>query len=88
MSQSLLPVNQQKAISQTVNTALGSILNERELNSCINKMQILELPAGKHFWQPLDSPTGIYIVLTGKVRILDSSDRWQSLWKLVSLLGR
>ncbi len=75
MKQPLLSVNQQIAISQTVGAVLGNILNEQELNSCINKMQILEPPAGNRFWQPQTSPPGIYIVLAGKVRILDSSDR-------------
>ena len=75
MKQPLLPVDQQITISQIMGSVLGNLLSDRELDNCINKMQILELSAGKRFWEPFTSPAGIYIVLAGKVRILDSSDR-------------
>jgi HlyB family type I secretion system ABC transporter len=75
MKQPLLPVNPQITVSQMVGAVLGNILSEQELDGCIKKMQILEPSAGKRFWQPQSSLPGIYIVLAGKVRILDSSDR-------------
>ncbi|WP_019500397.1 peptidase domain-containing ABC transporter [Pseudanabaena sp. PCC 6802] len=65
----------ESTIEQLTRKALGNILPERELHSCCKQIQILEPLPGKHFWQSDSSAAGIYVVLTGKVRILDRSDR-------------
>ncbi|MCM0590696.1 MAG: peptidase domain-containing ABC transporter [Gloeotrichia echinulata DEX184] len=54
---------------------LGETLSERELQSCLVAAEIIEPPVAKQFWQSIDMIPGIYIILTGKVRLLDSSER-------------
>jgi HlyB family type I secretion system ABC transporter len=78
MTQSHLKSNQSQLksnIEQFAGKAFGNILPQNELHSCCKQMQILEPSPGKHFWQSDSSAAGIYIVLSGKVRILGSSDR-------------
>lgn len=53
---------------------LGQTLSERTLSSCFKQVEIIEPAAGKRFWETANAPIGIYIVLAGKARLLDSSD--------------
>lgn len=52
----------------------GQALTEPELSNCFKHIEILEPTAGKPFWQAADASVGIYIILAGKVRLLDSTD--------------
>jgi ATP-binding cassette subfamily B protein len=52
----------------------GDALSELELSNCFNHSEIEKPSAGKRFWQTADAIVGIYIVLVGKIRLLDSSD--------------
>ncbi|BAZ15616.1 cyclic nucleotide-regulated ABC bacteriocin/lantibiotic exporter [Calothrix sp. NIES-4071] len=60
----------QEELSLRITKVLGE-LAPKELQSCVQAAQILELPPLKQFWQLRDGEKGIYIVLTGKVRFLD-----------------
>ncbi|MDH6059108.1 peptidase domain-containing ABC transporter [Chrysosporum bergii ANA360D] len=53
---------------------LGESLSDQEIERCLIGVEIVEPPAAKQFWQAATAPNGIYIVLGGKVRILDSSN--------------
>jgi HlyB family type I secretion system ABC transporter len=53
---------------------LGEIFSEKELQSCLTAMEIFEPTITKQFWESTQANPGIYIVLTGKVRLSDSSD--------------
>jgi ATP-binding cassette subfamily B protein len=55
-------------------TTLGQPLSEQELSNCIKLLEIQKPSAGKLFWQSADATCGIYIVLAGKVRLLDRTD--------------
>lgn len=46
-----------------------------EFSSFANLLEIQEFAPGKAFWQTTDATPGIYLVLAGKVRLLDSCDR-------------
>jgi HlyB family type I secretion system ABC transporter len=61
-------------LSQYLAQTLGVALNEADLSICYQQMCILELPAGKRFWQSTQGQFGLYIVLSGKARLLDSAD--------------
>lgn len=52
---------------------LGQI-TEQELSNCLQQIEITEPSAGKAFWQSTDAAPGIYIILAGKVRLLDRTD--------------
>ncbi len=61
-------------LGQHLAQTLGQALTEPELSNCFKHIEILEPTAGKPFWQAADAPSGIYIILAGKVRLLDSTD--------------
>jgi len=64
----------QQQLSQQLAQSLGQALSEPELTSCCKQIEILEPAPGKRFWQAVDARAGIYIILAGKVRLLDRSD--------------
>ena len=53
---------------------MGQPLLEQELSNCFQQIEILEPNAGKLFWQASDATVGIYVILAGKVRLLNSTD--------------
>jgi ATP-binding cassette subfamily B protein len=61
-------------LGQQLTQTLGQALSEPELSNCSKHIEILEPTAGKRFWQTADATGGIYIILAGKVRLLDSTD--------------
>ena len=61
-------------LGQQLAQTLGQALSEPELSNCFKHIEILEPTAGKRFWQTADATVGIYIILAGKVRLLDSTD--------------
>ncbi|MCX7592682.1 MAG: peptidase domain-containing ABC transporter [Fischerella sp.] len=64
----------QQQLGQRLTEILGEKLADRELQSCIKATEILKPPIGKLFWQATSGKSGIYLVLAGKVRLLDSSN--------------
>jgi len=71
----------QQQLSQQLAQSLGQTLSEPELANCCKQTEILEPTPGKRFWQAVDAGAGIYIILAGKVRLLDCTDN------LVTSLG-
>ena len=61
-------------LGQQLTTTLGQPLCEQELSNCIKLLEIQKPSAGKLFWQTADATVGIYIILAGKVRLLDRAD--------------
>ncbi len=55
---------------QLTNT-LGHTLSEAELSSCLKQIEFVEPKVGQ-FWQATEAEAGIYIVIAGKVRLLNS----------------
>jgi len=62
------------SIGVKIISILGETLSERDLHNCLATVEIMEPPVAKQFWQAVDAAAGIYIVLAGKVRLLDTSD--------------
>ncbi len=57
-----------------LNQLLGQLVSEKEIATCLKKIDILTPTAGKRFWDSSNSNAGIYLVLKGKVRLLDNQE--------------
>ncbi|MEH1968583.1 peptidase domain-containing ABC transporter [Nostoc sp.] len=68
------PVLSEQHLGERLLYALGAKLSEKELQNFLAEMEIVEPPLAKQFWQSAQTNPGIYIILTGKVRLLDSSE--------------
>lgn len=68
-------------LSQQIATAFDQVVSQQELAGCIAQAEILEPPPTKQFWQTTDNIAGVFIVLRGKVRLLDSGEN------LITTLG-
>lgn len=64
----------QVQLGEQIARILGETLEDREQQSCLNTVEIVEPPVAKQFWQAAEAKAGIYIVLSGKVRLLDSAE--------------
>ncbi len=69
----------QQQLYQQLTTALGET-SQQELAEWFTQAQIVEPAPTKQFWLSGDSP-GIYLILSGKVRLLDSAEN------LITTLG-
>ncbi|MBD2342899.1 peptidase domain-containing ABC transporter [Anabaena subtropica] len=52
----------------------GEQLSEADLENCLTMVEIVEPPTAKQFWQSTSVISGSYIVLAGKVRLLDGAE--------------
>jgi HlyB family type I secretion system ABC transporter len=64
-----------KHLIRLLTQVLGQELPERELEYFLKKAQFFEPVVGKKFWQTADDTVGIYIVLSGKIRLVDEEDQ-------------
>jgi ATP-binding cassette, subfamily B, bacterial HlyB/CyaB len=64
----------QQQLSQHLTVTFGESLSERDLQICLKAVEIVEPQVAKQFWQTTEAKPGIYIILAGKVRLLDSSN--------------
>jgi HlyB family type I secretion system ABC transporter len=74
-------------ISERLLSTLGAKLSEKELQNFLAEMEIVEPPVAKQFWQSAQTNPGIYIILTGKVRLLDSSENLITTFGAWSVFG-
>ncbi|TRV43694.1 MAG: ATP-binding cassette domain-containing protein [Microcystis panniformis Mp_MB_F_20051200_S9] len=64
----------------TLNHIFGETLSESHFQQCLSQIQDITPKVGK-FWQSSTSKAGIYIIIAGKVRLLDTDD------ELIATLG-
>ena len=64
----------QVELGEYITKALGEALSEKELQKCLQAIEIIEPGVATLFWQTTVADPGIFIVLGGKVRLLDSAD--------------
>ncbi|MCM0589457.1 MAG: peptidase domain-containing ABC transporter [Gloeotrichia echinulata DEX184] len=64
---------QAQQLAQQLTQTLGESLSEKELETCVKAVEIVEPAVAKQFWEATAAAAGIYIILVGKVRLLDSS---------------
>ena len=57
---------------QLLTKILGDTLSEQEFNHSLQQIKYLEPKVGK-FWQVAHSQAGVYVILAGKVRLIDSA---------------
>ncbi len=62
-------------LGQQICQTLGQQLPKQELESCLDRAKILQPNIGKALWQATEAKAGIYIILTGKARLIDRGDR-------------
>ncbi|BAU13079.1 cyclic nucleotide-regulated ABC bacteriocin/lantibiotic exporter [Leptolyngbya sp. NIES-3755] len=67
---------------QLLSDALGCELSGSEFADCCADIQWLQPAAGKRFWEATQGEVGLFLVLSGKVRLLDRQD------ELLTTLGR
>jgi subfamily B ATP-binding cassette protein HlyB/CyaB len=63
----------EQQLAQQLTQTLGESLSDREIDRCLREVEIIEPPVAKQFWQATAAPSGIYMILTGKVRLLDGA---------------
>jgi HlyB family type I secretion system ABC transporter len=64
-----------KHLTRLFTQVLGQELPEKELEYCLRQAQFFEPVVGKKFWQTTDDTVGVYMVLDGKVRLVDEDDQ-------------
>ncbi|MGB3638679.1 MAG: peptidase domain-containing ABC transporter [Rivularia sp. (in: cyanobacteria)] len=64
----------QEQLCDKIIATLGESLVEQDIQSCLKKIEIIEPKVAKLFWLTPEAKPGIFIVLAGKVRLLDDSD--------------
>ncbi|MCG8363298.1 MAG: peptidase domain-containing ABC transporter [Pseudanabaenales cyanobacterium] len=64
----------QHLLDQQLAHTLGQPLSDQELSHCLNQIEILEPTIGKSFWRSSEASPGLYIILAGKVRLIDPVD--------------
>ncbi|MEY3400810.1 MAG: hypothetical protein RLZZ86_413 [Cyanobacteriota bacterium] len=70
----MLSTFSQEQLATSIKQVLGDSLSNQAVADCIKALEIIEPPVAKQFWQGTTAKPGIYIVLTGKVRLLDNSN--------------
>ncbi|MDM3859592.1 MAG: peptidase domain-containing ABC transporter [Aphanizomenon gracile PMC644.10] len=70
----MLSAFSQEQLATYIKQVLGDGLSDQVVTDCIQALEIIEPPVAKQFWQATTANPGIYIVLSGKVRLLDSSN--------------
>ncbi len=58
---------------QQISDVLGHTFSESEFANCLQKIKTIKPKVGK-FWQTAGAEAGVYIVVSGKVRLIGSSD--------------
>jgi ATP-binding cassette subfamily B protein len=61
-------------LDEKLTTILGETLADKLLQKCLLALEISQPAAAKQLWQATGAKPGIYIILSGKVRLLDNSD--------------
>lgn len=81
----MLSKSSQEQLGQTLAAILNQKLSDRELQDI--PIEIVEPSVAKLFWKSTDVKAGIYLVLSGKVRLLDSSNNLISTLETGSSFG-
>ncbi|MEL6458524.1 MAG: peptidase domain-containing ABC transporter [Cyanobacteria bacterium J06621_15] len=67
-------VSSQEQLCSKIIAIFGESLAEQDIKSCLKDLEIFEPKPTKLFWQSTEAQPGVYVVLEGRVRILDDSD--------------
>jgi ATP-binding cassette subfamily B protein len=61
-------------LKQPITNILGETISEKSLQQCLLGLEILHPLAITQLWQANEAKPGIYIILSGRVRLLDHAD--------------
>jgi ATP-binding cassette subfamily B protein len=61
-------------LAERITNVLGDSVSKQDLETCIDTLEIIEPPIAKQFWQATTASPGLYLVLAGQVRLLDSGN--------------
>jgi len=70
----VLPVFSVQDLGKEITSFLGEQITPADLEICLSAIEIIKPSLAKQFWQLQNANPGVYIVLEGKVRLLDSAD--------------
>ncbi|WGV26009.1 peptidase domain-containing ABC transporter [Halotia branconii] len=70
----MLTVFSKHHLGKEITSVFGEQLSEVDLEDCLEVVEIVEPPLAKQFWQLTQAKSGIYLVLAGKVRLLDCAE--------------
>ncbi|MBK1988574.1 ATP-binding cassette domain-containing protein [Sphaerospermopsis aphanizomenoides BCCUSP55] len=70
----MVSVFSQSYLAAQITQILGNSLSNQEVKDCIQALEIIEPPTAKQFWLSTTAAPGIYLVLSGKVRLLDTEN--------------
>jgi len=60
--------------SHLLEKILGQHFSQQELSRLLQHTKVLEPPPRKQFWQATDAQPGIYVIASGRVRLIDGND--------------
>ena len=64
----------QEQLCEKIIATLGENFTKEEIQSCLKGLEIIEPKVTKLFWQAESAKAGVFIVLSGKARLLDDAD--------------
>ncbi|WP_138499074.1 peptidase domain-containing ABC transporter [Nostoc sp. PA-18-2419] len=64
----------QEYLAEKLTQSLGESLSDEQIYRCLQVLEIIEPPVAKQFWEATTAKPGIFIILSGKARLLDSSN--------------
>ncbi len=68
MVQQLTPLEQFQPL---IEKALGQVLSEKTVSELESQLKIVESPPSKAFWHSETAEPGLYVIVTGRVRLVD-----------------
>ncbi|KST67736.1 ABC transporter transmembrane domain-containing protein [Mastigocoleus testarum] len=77
----------QVELGEYITKVLGKVLSKEEIQKCLQTVEIIEPVAAMQIWQSTLAEPGIYIVIGGKVRLLDGADNLVATLKSGSSFG-
>jgi HlyB family type I secretion system ABC transporter len=57
--------------SKQIFEALGEALSSKDLTLCLKSMELIAPTAGQQLWEPSHPPSSVFILLEGRVRLID-----------------
>ena len=67
-------VTLEQEVIQSINEAWGTNFFSRQLDLYAKKLEVIQPHPGELFWRSNEGKIGVYLILQGKVRLLDNAD--------------
>lgn len=70
-----MPLTSKPSIAEQFKNLLAPHVSDVDLSNCLSHVEQLEPLVGKQFWETNGGQVGLYLILAGKVRLLDQNDQ-------------